>query len=80
MKRIVPMITRVSTGKVPDVIKLLEDWLNDARRGDLVALMLVGVTADYEVVWQRCDNGRWAVLLAGSASAHHDMLSEGEQP
>lgn len=63
---------------VPGVVECLETWLERARSGEVVAVAVLGVCEGGTLGSSRCDNDRWAYLLAAHDVSKHDMLREAE--
>lgn len=61
---------------VEGIVKLLEAWLERARKGEVRALSLIAIMEGNEFLTERCDGDLWGLLLAGHDVAKHDMLCE----
>lgn len=64
---------------VLEVVELLEEWLEMARRGEVHAIGIVGVCEGAELLVARVENDRWAALLAAHEMAKHSMLMEAHE-
>lgn len=64
---------------VPEVVAMLERWLERARNGEVLAIAVLGVCEGAMISATRVDNDRWAYLLAAHDVSKHDMLREFER-
>lgn len=64
---------------VPEVVRMLEHWLERARNGEVLAVAVLGVCEGAVINTSRVDNARWAMLVAAHDMSKHDMLREAER-
>lgn len=64
-----------------DLVEVLEDALERAKSGELVGIVLCGVTANNHVGWHGAFVAGtphvWARLVASLSSAQNELLTEG---
>lgn len=58
-----------------DVVRLLEEMLEEAKRGEFIGVAIAAVTADQSsrTRWSRCDN---TILLDGAVMRLHHRLQQ----
>lgn len=61
---------------VPEVVSLLEEWLERARSGEVQAVAVLAVVEGAGMLYSRVENGRWAALVAAHDISRHAMLTQ----
>lgn len=68
---VTPFGPHLDEGPSDSTIATLEDLLEQAKRGEIVALAYAGVRPNREVFWSWCGEGNANLLMAGLTGLHH---------